>query len=68
MRTEEEARKSWCPFQTRQYTVGTHPPTAVTDQSARCRGGDCMAWTWEIEDETKRDLEGRLNGWCGRTL
>ena len=57
MKTEEEARKCWCPF-ARQWSMGVdqmgsggwnrHMPNTGTDDKApygcKCIASECMAW------------------------
>lgn len=57
MTTEEEARKSWCPFarQVFQFREGDRDAMLVANRAEAdyplgdCIASDCMAWRWDTE-------------------
>lgn len=61
LRTEEEARKCWCPF-ARTSDVScesavNRTPSGMIDEGARCIASKCMAWRQVTQYRRNLDLE-----------
>jgi len=65
LRTEEEAKKCWCPFARYTSVRGQGINRWVDDgdqasnpMPARCIASECMAWRWQMV-ETEASKRGR---------
>lgn len=58
LRTEEEARKCWCPFARIAVTDGQTGATHVVNRGLAdpgCIASECMAWRWQmVETEASK--------------
>ena len=78
-RTEEEARKCWCPFALGSETfdwddfmgvTATNRITYGIHSKCKCIASECMAWRWVIDDGMINEAgHGRTSapeyGYCG---
>lgn len=46
MKTENEARKCWCPFSRVEGSNRVIVDLGVHNSANRCIGSECMAWRW----------------------
>lgn len=68
LRTEEEAKKCWCPF-ARAVRSGGGSMTSANrdgrslDPRALCLASECMAW--RKDQDSEYDSHGNVRGFCG---
>jgi len=66
-RTEDEARKAWCPMARAGYDglSVNRGDNAKPDRDCVCIASQCMAWRWRFETAASRAAAGGRQGYCG---
>ena len=69
-RSEEDARKCWCPFVRAEqwepgvtHAQGDNPPKNRSEWNINCIASECMAWRWE--HNYTDGYAGERYGYCG---
>ena len=73
MKTEEKARKCWCPYAKVGRKEGCNRYPFDSDlfdghAFARCIASDCMAWRWDknsVKESSDRSSLVPVRGYCG---
>jgi hypothetical protein len=67
LKTEDEARKLWCPHVRAQY-FGSNPAVNANTNHFKCIASECSQWLWrDIHAGYWRDYCGLRRGYCGLT-